>query len=70
VVVTINGTKHWLWRAVDQHGTVLDVLVQCRRDMRYTRNGQMSSIATTYTYFAVASSSLTLAQMSSWKTLL
>jgi len=20
VVVTINGTKHWLWRAVDQHG--------------------------------------------------
>jgi putative transposase len=32
VVVTINGMKHWLWRAVDQHGTVLDVLVQCRRD--------------------------------------
>ncbi|MBB5468999.1 transposase-like protein [Paraburkholderia sp. Clong3] len=20
VVVTINGKKHWLWRAVDQHG--------------------------------------------------
>ena len=32
VVVTINGTKHWLWRAVDQHGAVLDVLVQSRRD--------------------------------------
>ena len=30
--MTINGTKHWLWRAVDQHGAVLDVLVQRRRD--------------------------------------
>ncbi|MDN7177442.1 IS6 family transposase [Caballeronia sp. SEWSISQ10-4 2] len=32
VVVTINGKKHLLWRAVDQHGAVLDVLVQSRRD--------------------------------------
>ncbi|MFM0150264.1 IS6 family transposase [Paraburkholderia sp. RL18-085-BIA-A] len=32
MVVTINGKKHWLWRAVDQHGAVLDVLVQSRRD--------------------------------------
>ena len=24
----INGTIHFLWRAVDQHGNVLDVLVQ------------------------------------------
>jgi putative transposase len=32
VVVTINGRKHWLWRAVDQRGAVLDVLVQSRRD--------------------------------------
>ncbi|KVD75902.1 IS6 family transposase, partial [Burkholderia ubonensis] len=32
VVVTINGTKHWLWRAVDPHGAVLEVLVQRRRD--------------------------------------
>jgi len=24
--------KHWLWRAVDQTGIVLDVLVQRRRD--------------------------------------
>jgi putative transposase len=34
VVITIAGTKHWLWRAVDQHGIVLDVLVQSRRDAR------------------------------------
>ncbi len=32
VVVTMRGKKHWLWRAVDQHGAVLDVLVQSRRD--------------------------------------
>ena len=32
VVITIAGVKHWLWRAVDQTGIVLDVLVQSRRD--------------------------------------
>jgi len=32
VVITIVGKKHWLWRAVDQDGIVLDVLVQSRRD--------------------------------------
>src|ERR1700681_1293725 len=37
VVVTINGKKHWLWRAVDQHGVVLDVLVQSRRDRHAAR---------------------------------
>src|SRR5882762_6351412 len=34
VVITIAATKHWLWRAVDQHGIVLDVLVQSRRDAK------------------------------------
>jgi putative transposase len=34
VVITIAGQRHWLWRAVDQHGRVLDVLVQSRRDKR------------------------------------
>jgi putative transposase len=32
VVVKIASRKHWLWRAVDQTGVVLDVLVQRRRD--------------------------------------
>jgi len=32
VVLKISGVKHWLWRAVDQTGIVLDVLVQPRRD--------------------------------------
>jgi putative transposase len=34
VVVKISGVKHWLWRAVDQDGRVLDILVQSRRDTR------------------------------------
>ena len=32
VAVKIAGVKHWLWRAVDQDGIVLDVLVQSRRN--------------------------------------
>src|SRR4051794_19347225 len=34
VVIMIGGVKHWLWRAVDQTGFVLDALVQSRRDKR------------------------------------
>jgi putative transposase len=30
IVISIAGEKHWLWRAVDQHGIVLDILVQAR----------------------------------------
>jgi putative transposase len=37
VVISIAGRKHWLWRAVDQHGVVLDILVQSRRDMKAAR---------------------------------
>ena len=37
VMVTINGHMHWLWRAVDQHGATLNVLVQCRRDRHVAR---------------------------------
>jgi putative transposase len=32
VVISIAGEPYWLWRAVDQNGFVLDVLVQRRRD--------------------------------------
>jgi putative transposase len=32
VLLKINGKRHWLWRAVDQHGVVLDILVHERRD--------------------------------------
>ena len=37
VVLKIAGVKHWLWRAVDQTGVVLDVLVQSRRDKQAAR---------------------------------
>jgi len=34
VFLPINGRAHDLWRAVDQDGTVLDILVRPRRDKR------------------------------------
>ena len=32
VFIRIRGELHYLWRAVDQHGVVLDILVQGRRN--------------------------------------
>ncbi len=32
MVLKIKGEQHYLWRAVDQDGNVLDILVQRRRD--------------------------------------
>ena len=32
VFLTIKGERHYLWRAVDQDGNILDILVQRRRD--------------------------------------
>jgi putative transposase len=32
VYLRINGVLHYLWRAVDQHGVVLNILVQDRRN--------------------------------------
>ncbi|KGB80810.1 transposase [Rhodovulum sp. NI22] len=41
VVVPIKGRKHWLWRAIDANGDVLNVLIQFRRNkaaaMRFLR---------------------------------
>jgi putative transposase len=34
VFLKINGRLHYLWRAVDQDGDVLDILVQNRRDKK------------------------------------
>ena len=34
VFLGINGKLHYLWRAVDQDGNVLDILVQSRRNKR------------------------------------
>ena len=41
VFLKINAVTHYLWRAVDQNGVVLDILVQLKRDrfaaMRFFR---------------------------------
>ena len=34
VFLKINGRLHYLWRAVDQDGDILDILVQSRRDKK------------------------------------
>ncbi len=34
MVLTIRGKKHYVWRAVDQDGNVLDILVQSRRNTK------------------------------------
>jgi len=34
VQLKIKGQRHWLWRAVDKDGVVLDILVQQRRDQQ------------------------------------
>lgn len=33
-VISIKDTKHWLWRAVDADGYVLEAFVQSRRDRK------------------------------------
>ena len=35
--ITIQGQRHYLWRAVDQDGDVIDILVSCRRDRKAAR---------------------------------
>ena len=34
VFLTISRRRHYLWRAVDQDGNVLDILVSCRRNAK------------------------------------
>ncbi|MEL6442360.1 MAG: IS6 family transposase [Cyanobacteria bacterium J06621_8] len=38
VRVMIKGEEHWLWRAVDSQGQVLDILIQKRRDAGAAKN--------------------------------
>ena len=32
VYTSVDGVRHWLWRAVDEHGFVLDILLQRHQD--------------------------------------
>ena len=38
VFLSVRGERHYLWRAVDQDGHVLDILVQRRRDRKAARS--------------------------------
>ncbi|WP_189059943.1 DDE-type integrase/transposase/recombinase, partial [Deinococcus daejeonensis] len=38
VCVKIGGVKHWLWRAVDEYGDVLDILLQEHRDTQAAKS--------------------------------
>jgi hypothetical protein len=40
VFIRIRGRQHYLWRAVDQEGHVLDILVQSRRSAKSSRQAQ------------------------------
>jgi len=34
----VDGVRHWLWRAVDEHGSVQGILLQQRRDAAAAQN--------------------------------
>src|SRR5260370_234758 len=46
VFLTINGRIHYLWRAVDQDGDVLDILVQSRRNKKVAKKSFRKIIKT------------------------
>jgi putative transposase len=41
----MNGKHHYLWRAVDQDGYTLDILVQPRRDRKASGQALLSQTA-------------------------
>jgi putative transposase len=43
VVLTIKDRQHYLWRAVDQKGHVLDILMQSRRNRQAAKRFSASS---------------------------
>jgi putative transposase len=49
VFLTIHGEKHSLWRAVDQDGNVLDILVQSQRNKKRPNTSSVSCSEDTYT---------------------
>jgi putative transposase len=49
MAVFIRGQQHWLWRAVDNEGEVLDFVVQRRRDGKVAAN-RMKKLVKRYGY--------------------
>jgi hypothetical protein len=48
VFVKINGKQHYLWRAVDQDGEVVDVFLQARRDGTAVTRRQQNAFSKGY----------------------
>jgi transposase-like protein len=48
VFVKINGKQHYLWRAVDQDGEVVEVFLQARRDGAAVTTRQQSASSSGY----------------------
>jgi transposase-like protein len=48
VLVKINGKQHYLWRAVDQDGEVVDVYLQAKRDGPAVTTRQLSASSKGY----------------------
>ena len=46
--VKINGKQHYLWRAVDQDGEVVDVYLQAKRDGAVVTTRQLSASSKGY----------------------
>ena len=46
VQAKVGGVTHWLWRAVDEYGDVLDVLLQEHRDTEAARSFFMRLLET------------------------
>ena len=44
VFIKINGVQHYLWRAVDQDGDEIDILVQKRKDKSAAKRDLMSRV--------------------------
>ena len=45
VCTSVDGVRHWLWRAVDEHGFVLDILLQRHRDTEAAKNFMLRLLA-------------------------
>jgi transposase-like protein len=46
-----RGKQHYVWRAVDQDGNVLDIPIQSRRSATAAKRVSLLLVATAATYF-------------------
>jgi putative transposase len=69
VFIRIQGVQHYLWRAVDQDGVVLDILVQPRRDANAAKRFFKRLLSSTLSNYAAWASAFA-ARSHSWRGIL